>query len=89
MGATEAVKVKMATVAPAARAEGEDVLASSFELLLMTDDGVDVKFNLDVVSVTMLSLTLQSVLKATLNEAKAAHPEKFNRPSPFDFGGEA
>lgn len=88
MGAVEAVKVRMASVAPKSRAEGEDVLDSTFDLVLMTEDGLDVKFTLDVVAVTLLSITLQGVLKSTLNEAKAQHPEKFNRPSPFDFGGE-
>jgi hypothetical protein len=87
MSAAEAVKVRMANISPAPRAEGQDVLDSAFDLMLMTEDGVDVKFTLDVASVTILSMTLQSVLRATLNEAKAAHPDKFQRPSPFDFGG--
>jgi hypothetical protein len=78
----------MANISPRAREAGQDVLDSTFELLLMTEDGMDVRFDLDVVSVTILSMTLQSVLTSTLNEAKAAHPDRFRQSNPFDSGAE-
>lgn len=79
---TEAVKIKIASAE--AGPEVADAIDSVVRLRLVNDDGVEAIFDLEAPAIAILLMTLQPAAKLVVERMKVQHPEKFNRPDPFE-----
>lgn len=71
-------RIKTALVTPNSYDPDEDALKRTVRLSMTTDEGVPIEFDVDVLALTLIHLTANTILASLKNDVERQRPEIFN-----------